>query len=449
MAYAHPEQKGCAKGRCAAPAAPSSGLWGKAVHAFHSVAAHFPMSHSEHSSLNNSIPPHELILDFVFDPATNGPSSIDPHPTSATITDSVDYQGQTSPPNPNPHRLHTSHFIGPHSAPNVEGYANSGALVAQTQGAGDHVGITSYPSQEVQHSNFWGSETIPPSNIEDFHVQSTRGLASDYSPPSQSYPSDFNVDHGELPSYYIATGEDSRAGGVPQINFNAYATSDPTVQSNDGHTDAGNVVVPNGTNIKKAGNSSLTSVNLKEPLPNIPKSVPNKKRHGILPFTPPEERNTEIYISNFTTTNGRPFFGCLWKGCRGSSFWEHAEARDHVYKHFLQKGYECSCGSNFATEQIARRHCCKQANTYECAGCSNADGFCLPRNTLRHIRLRILGLGRALREPASACLLDLLNTVLDFSLRILGGIGDIISRTVHALFGTSFNLMISSFGAVD
>ncbi|KIJ50595.1 hypothetical protein M422DRAFT_245225 [Sphaerobolus stellatus SS14] len=348
------------------------------------------MSHSEHSSVNNSIPPHELILDFVFDPTTNGPSSIDPHPTSATITDNVDHQGQTSPPNPNPHRLHTSHFIGPQLAPNIEGYANSGALVAQTQSAGDtapddthilvsliqtrigHVGITSYPFQEVQHSNFWGSETIPPSNIEDFHVQSTPRLASDYIPPSQSYPSNFNVDHGELRSYYIATGEDSWAGGVPQINVNAYATSDPTVQSNDGHTDAGNVAVPNGTNIENVGNSSLTLVNLKESLPNISERVPNKESHGILPYTPPEERNTETYISSFTTRDGRPFFGCLWKGCRISSFWEHAKARNHVYNHFVKKGYECSCGVNFATEQTARKHCRKQAaiNKYVCPGCA-------------------------------------------------------------------------------
>ncbi|KIJ50615.1 hypothetical protein M422DRAFT_245247 [Sphaerobolus stellatus SS14] len=329
------------------------------------------MSDSEHFFVNNSIFSHELTLNFVFDPATNEPGSIDPHPTSVTITDNVDHQGQTFPPNPNPHPLHTSHSIGNYSAPNIEGYANFGALVAQTQSAGGHVGITSYPSQEVQHSNFSRSETIPPSNIEDFHVQSTPGLASDYIPPSQSYPSHFNVDHGELPSY-IAAGEDLWAGGVPEINVNAYATSDPTVQSNDGHTDVGNVVVPNGTNIENAGNSSLTLVNLKESLPNISERVPNKESHGILPFTPPEERNTETYISSFTTRDGRPFFGCLWKGCGISSFWEHAKARNHVYNHFLKKGYECSCGVNFATEQTARKHCRKQAalNKYVCPGCA-------------------------------------------------------------------------------
>ncbi|KIJ47199.1 hypothetical protein M422DRAFT_249053 [Sphaerobolus stellatus SS14] len=309
---------------------------------------------------------------YVFDPATNGPGSIDPHLTSATITDSVDHQGQTFPPNPTPHPLHTSHFSGTFSAPIIEGDANSGALVAQTQSAGGHVGITSYPSQEVQHSNFSRSETIRPSNIEDFHVQSTPGLASDYIPPSQSYPSDFNVDHGELRSYYIAAGEDMWTEGVSAINVNAYAMSDPTVQSNDGHTDADNVIVPNGTPIENAGNSSFNSDNLNEPLPNMSKSVPNKTNHGILPFTSPEERNTEAYISSFTTRNGRPFFGCLWKRCRGLSFWEHAEARDHVYKHFLQKGYECSCGANFATELTARRHCRKQAaiNKYVCPGCA-------------------------------------------------------------------------------
>ncbi|KIJ50573.1 hypothetical protein M422DRAFT_245192 [Sphaerobolus stellatus SS14] len=277
------------------------------------------MSDSEHSFVNNSISFHELTLNFVFDPATNELGSIDPHPTSATITDSVDLQGQTLPPNPKPHPLHTSHFIGTYS-PIIEGYANSGALVAQTQSAGGHVGITSYPSQEVQHSNFSRSETIPPTNIEDFHVQSTPGLASGYIPPSQSYPSNFNVDHGELRSYHIAAGEDLWAGRVPQINVNAYAMSDPTVQSNDAHTDAGNVVVPNRTNIENVGNSSLNSDNLNEPLPNISKSVPNKTSHGILPFTSPEERNTEAYISSFTMRNGRPFFGCLWKGCRELSF---------------------------------------------------------------------------------------------------------------------------------
>ncbi|KIJ50598.1 hypothetical protein M422DRAFT_245228 [Sphaerobolus stellatus SS14] len=300
-----------------------------------------------------------------------------PSPTVSTATDSIDRQEQTFPPHPNPYPLHTSHFIGTYSAPNIAGYANSGALVAQTQSAGGHVGITSYPSQEVQHLNFSRSETIPPSNIEDFHVQSNPGLASDYIPPSQSYPSDFNVDHGEVRSYYIAAVEDLWAGGVPEINFNdfnatAYATSDPTVQSNYGHTDAGNVVVPNRTNIENVGNLSLNSDDLNEPLPNISKSVPNKTSHGILPFTSPEERNTGAYISSFTTRDGRPFFGCLWKGCRELSFWEHVKAHDHVYNHFLEKGYECSCGANFATELTARRHCRKQAdiNKYVCPGCA-------------------------------------------------------------------------------
>ncbi|KIJ50564.1 hypothetical protein M422DRAFT_245180 [Sphaerobolus stellatus SS14] len=151
------------------------------------------------------------------------------------------------------------------------------------------------------------------------------------------------ISAGPSSGYYLATWRNLRwAGGVPEINVNGnHATSNLTVQSNDSHTDAVSVV-PSGTNIENAGNSSGNSANLQEPLPNISKSVPNKKRHGILPFTPPGQRNSETYISNFTTTNGRPFFGCLWKECRGLSFWEHAEARDHVYKRFLQKGYECS-----------------------------------------------------------------------------------------------------------
>ncbi|KIJ52064.1 hypothetical protein M422DRAFT_243647 [Sphaerobolus stellatus SS14] len=202
---------------------------------------------------------------------------------------SVDHQWQTFPSNPNPHPPHTSHFTGM-------------ALVAQS--AGGQVGITSYPSQEFQNSNFTRAECFvrpfrPPTSKTSM-CNRPRYLHLIIFILRNHIFHNFNVDHRDLRSHYIAAEGDLWAEGVPEINANAighHATSDLAIKSNDDHTAAGSVVVPNGTNIDNAGNSSGNSANLQESLPNISKNVPNKKRHGILPFTPPEQRNTETYIS--------------------------------------------------------------------------------------------------------------------------------------------------------
>ncbi|KIJ50695.1 hypothetical protein M422DRAFT_245341 [Sphaerobolus stellatus SS14] len=212
-----------------------------------------------------------------------------------------------------------------------------------------------HPRPTAIAGNFSQQRQIFPSSPDSLHKSSF--LGSDLEPTSSKAESGYEeyTDSGSI----VTQGIGDHVSSHP---FHDFPNSTFSRATN----------VSNGTNIETVQNSSLNPSNLTESSPTILKMSPKKIRRAVLPFIPPEDRSAEAYMSTSTTTAGRVFFGCRWKACCGLSFWEHAEARNHIYNHFLQKGYECACGANFATELTARRHYRKQLNTYVCPGCAKA-----------------------------------------------------------------------------
>ncbi|KIJ50686.1 hypothetical protein M422DRAFT_245329 [Sphaerobolus stellatus SS14] len=110
-------------------------------------------------------------------------------------------------------------------------------------------------------------------------------------------------------------------------------------------------------NMSHAGPSSYTAAVPVDNLETRDAPTPLSQKHIILPPTQPEKKNPEVYIETFSTEEGTPFFKCLWKRCKGPTFWERAKIHEHVKAHIMKKTHECLCGSTFSNFQAAQKHC--------------------------------------------------------------------------------------------
>ncbi|KIJ50570.1 hypothetical protein M422DRAFT_245189 [Sphaerobolus stellatus SS14] len=96
----------------------------------------------------------------------------------------------------------------------------------------------------------------------------------------------------------------------------------------------------------------------------------NPQEHVILPSILPGNKDPEAYIATFTK-DGKPFFKCLWKRCKGTAFWEQDEIHKHVKAHIIKMTHECLCGSIFSNFQAAQKHCRNAKSTGNiCPTCS-------------------------------------------------------------------------------
>ncbi|KIJ52067.1 hypothetical protein M422DRAFT_243651 [Sphaerobolus stellatus SS14] len=94
------------------------------------------------------------------------------------------------------------------------------------------------------------------------------------------------------------------------------------------------------------------------------------QEHVILPSILPGNKDQEAYIATFTK-DGKPFFKCLWKRCKGTAFWERDEIHKHVKAHIIKITHECLCGSIFSNFQAAQKHCRNAKSTGNiCPTCS-------------------------------------------------------------------------------
>ncbi|KIJ50692.1 hypothetical protein M422DRAFT_245336 [Sphaerobolus stellatus SS14] len=294
-----------------------------------------------------------------FEAGTNGPMEavpIGPRPT--VITNGFEDQWHNVPRNPHP--LYTSPFTGTYLPPTLSqvGYEETDSVVITQPwqaATGDYRGISDHPLQRhlTSKADILTDNTIASSTEGFFETQSGPsyiGIA-DGIPCSQLLILERAIVF--QPENFVFTAEALNTGEVRDRNGNGNhpSFSDTSIGSNNGFPTADRVI-ESRTNLENS--SSLLNGSVK------------KLEHVILPFMPPEARKTEAYINTFTTTFGRPFFGCRWKGCRGLTFWEHVEAHTHVYEHFLEKGYECACGANFSTELTAGRHCRNKGIIHVC-----------------------------------------------------------------------------------
>ncbi|KIJ50694.1 hypothetical protein M422DRAFT_245340 [Sphaerobolus stellatus SS14] len=160
-----------------------------------------------------------------------------------------------------------------------------------------------------------------------------------------SYPLSYVEPHNpSLPSEELNKGE---VGGTNYIGDRSNLSH---TTSNSMNTET-NTIQDAGTG--QAGPSSSTAVVDDSRTPD----VPTLQQHVILPPAQPATKNADVYIKTFRTEEGTPFFKCLWKRCKGPTFWERAEIHMHVKAHIIKKTHECLCGSTFSNFQAAQKHC--------------------------------------------------------------------------------------------
>ncbi|KIJ22775.1 hypothetical protein M422DRAFT_276749 [Sphaerobolus stellatus SS14] len=179
----------------------------------------------------------------------------------------------------------------------------------------------------------------------DFLHPSQEYVVDDIPETMWSYPLSYVEPHNlSLPSDELNKGGMGGTNYIRDLSNLSHTTSNSMNIETDTIQDAGT---------GQAGPSSSTAVVDDSDTPD----VPTPQQHVILPPTQPATKNVDVYIKTFRTEEGTPFFKCLWKRCKGPTFWERGEIHMHVKAHIIKKTHECLCGSTFSNFQAAQKHC--------------------------------------------------------------------------------------------